>query len=309
MRILRAKHLGMCFGVKDAIAMAQSSAAQNPEPLTILGDLVHNPTVLEDLRRQGIRFAPLSLEAPQGPVMITAHGTSDHIRALLSHQTSTVLDGTCPLVHHAHQALRALVDTGHYPVVVGVAGHVEVRGLTGDFEEFSVVLTENDFRDMPRRARYGVVAQTTQPIARVTDLVSAMRRHFPDAAVEFRDTVCRPTKQRQQAAEALARICDVVVVIGGRHSNNTRELAATCAGAGARSLRIEQASELRPEWFDQAETVGITAGTSTPDADIEAAEAWLQSLAARRGGSGEQTHEWMGSIPDRFPASSEVTGR
>lgn len=280
MKIIRAEHLGMCFGVKDAIALAKDTAARVPSPLTILGDLAHNPSVLEDLREHGIQFSPLHGEVPNTTVMITAHGTSDRIRNQLAERAPAVIDGTCPLVHQAHRALLELVQTGHYPVVIGMANHVEVRGLTGDLDEFSVVLAEQDLEAVPLRDKYGVVAQTTQPIQRVIGWVEALKRRFPHSLVSFRDTVCRPTKQRQTAAVDLALRCEVVVVIGGLHSNNTRELAAACEKSGARTLRIQGVSELRSEWFENVETVGITAGTSTPDEDIDAVEAWLVSLAA-----------------------------
>ena len=136
-----------------------------------------------------------------------------------------MLEATCPLVHLAHRAVARLVRDGFHPVIIGKRDHVEVRGLTEDLKAFDVVLREAG-RAGPcaERPRFGVVAQTTQPIDRVRELVGLMRRRFPDSEVRFIDTVCQPTKQRQHAAIELAQQCDVVIVIGGAHSNNTHEL-------------------------------------------------------------------------------------
>jgi 4-hydroxy-3-methylbut-2-enyl diphosphate reductase len=156
---------------------------------------------------------------------------------------------------------------------------VEVRGLTGDLAAFDVVLSEAEIDRLPVHPRYGVMAQTTQPVAKVRTLVQAIRQRFPQAEVHYRDTVCQPTKQRQQAAEDLARQADVVVVIGGAHSNNTRELAATCRRHCDQVHHVQTAADLRPEWFAPGQTVGLTAGTSTPETTIAEVIAWLEQRA------------------------------
>ena len=276
MTLTRATHLGFCFGVRDAIALAQHHAAR--APLTILGELVHNETVLEDLRNRGVQVEGDLERAATSTVMITAHGTSEHALARVRQRGHTVLEATCPLVHHAHRAVRELVAAGYHPVIIGQPNHVEVRGLTGDLGEFDVILTEADVRALRERPRFGVASQTTQPVERVRSLVSALRRRFPQSEVVFRDTVCQPTKQRQQAAVELAQRSDVVIVIGGAQSNNTRELVATCARHCSRVHHIQTAADLRPEWFHGAKAVGLTAGTSTPDAVIDGVERALVEL-------------------------------
>jgi 4-hydroxy-3-methylbut-2-enyl diphosphate reductase len=275
LKILRAAHLGMCFGVRDAITMALDESRR--QPLTILGELVHNESVLSDLRARGIRIEDEAAAVRTPAVMITAHGASE--RALQRARTHglQVFEATCPLVRYAHQALQQLVREGFHPVIVGQRGHVEVRGLTEDLTQFDVVLTEEDVRQLAEQPRYGVMAQTTQPVNKVFALVELMRRHFPRSEVRFVDTVCQPTKQRQSAAVDLARQSDVVVVVGGRHSNNTRELAATCRRHCAHVYHVQGEGDLRFEWFAGAATVGLTAGTSTPDAIIDAVENWLKS--------------------------------
>ena len=276
MKILRATHLGMCFGVRDAIALALDHAQR--EPLTILGDLVHNETVLASLRAHGIRFAAGPDATTTGSVMITAHGASEAtLRRVRSHGHE-VIEATCPLVHFAHRAVATLVRDGFHPVIIGQRNHVEVRGITEDLAAFDVVLTDDDLDALRERPRFGVAAQTTQPIERVRHLVERLRQRFPNSEVRFLDTVCQPTKQRQSAAVALAQECDTVIVIGGAHSNNTRELVETCRRHCPRVFHVQTATDLRSEWFAESETVGLTAGTSTPDSIIHAVEARLAAL-------------------------------
>jgi 4-hydroxy-3-methylbut-2-en-1-yl diphosphate reductase len=288
MKIIRAEHLGMCFGVRDAIALAREHA--DAAPLTILGDLVHNATVLSDLRARGILIAPNLTDVTTERVMVTAHGAS--ARALAKTRTLglQVVEATCPLVHVAHRAVRALVRDGYHPVIVGRRDHVEVRGMTEDLDAFDVVLDDEDVRELDEHPRIGVAAQTTQPLERVRHLVDAIRRQFPRSDVRFIDTVCKPTKQRQQAAVDLARQCDVVVVVGGADSNNTRELVATCREHCARVHHVEGERDLRPEWFDGANVVGLTAGTSTPDEVVELVDRRIHELTAGRESPESDTH-------------------
>ena len=143
-------------------------------------------------------------------------------------------------------------------------------------------LDEEDVARLGERPRFGVVAQTTQPIDRVRQLVGLIRERFPESEVRFIDTVCQPTKQRQNAAIELAQKCDVVVVIGGAHSNNTHELVKTCSRFCARVHHVQTAADLREEWFCAEDTVGITAGTSTPDSVIAAVEKALGMPGATR---------------------------
>jgi 4-hydroxy-3-methylbut-2-enyl diphosphate reductase len=277
MKIIRAEHLGMCFGVKDAIALALGAAEHSP--LTILGDLVHNEIVLADLRARGIRIEQRPANVGTPTVMVTAHGASERAMSETRGRGLKVIEATCPLVHVAHRSLAKLVREGCHPVVIGRRDHVEVRGLTGDYNEFDVVLDERDVGSLRERPRFGVVAQTTQPVEKARQLVRLIRERFPRSEVRFIDTVCQPTKQRQNAALELAQKCDVVIVIGGAQSNNTQELVKTCSRFLVRVHHVEAAADLRDEWFSAGDIVGLTAGTSTPDSVIIAVENAISTLA------------------------------
>lgn len=280
MKIHTATHYGMCFGVREALRRAHDAAASGP--VTILGPLVHNPVVSQHLATLGVQEGRLEdqTSAATPHVMITAHGASDRDRSAWKAAGHRVSDTTCPLVHRAHQALAVLVARGCQPVVIGQRGHVEVRGLTGDFPNAIVVESEADFPALPPAASYGVVSQTTQPITRVRGIVEAMRAHCAGAEVIFKDTVCQPTKDRQQSLDELCARCDTIVVIGGRHSNNTRQLSETARARGARVWQIETAADLEAGWFRGSREVGVTAGTSTLDETVRDVVLRLRQIGA-----------------------------
>jgi len=276
MRVVVAEHFGICFGVRDAIAQARTLARQ--APLTVLGELVHNPIVREHLRAEGVHENFSGEPSQTRRVMITAHGTSNKERDALSQQDLVVADATCPLVRYAHEQLKRLVHAGYFPVVIGLRDHVEVRGLVGDFADAVIVNEFADIRKLPSRPRYGIISQTTQPIDRVRAVVAEIARIHPKAEIRFVDTVCKPTKDRQLALKKLIAATDLIVVVGGRQSNNTRQLAETCRAGGKRAVHIERPEELRPEWFRGLSVVGLTGGTSTLPETVAAVHRRLEEF-------------------------------
>jgi len=270
----------MCFGVRDAITLALEHA--DAGPLTILGELVHNPTVLSALESKGIAVAQNVEQVTTPTVMVTAHGTSNRTLTRTRALGLKVVEATCPLVHVAHRAVAALLRDGYHIVIVGQRDHVEVRGLTGDLDRYDVVLAEDDIVALEEHPRIGVAAQTTQPVEKVRRLVDLIRRRFPHSEVRFFDTVCKPTKERQSAAIEMASQADVVIVVGGRSSNNTRQLVQTCSRYCARVHHVQTDADVRAEWFDAAEVVGLTAGTSTPDDVIDRVEARIHEIEVER---------------------------
>jgi 4-hydroxy-3-methylbut-2-enyl diphosphate reductase len=277
MEVRMAEHLGMCFGVRDAIDLALGLAKQGP--VTILGDLVHNEDVVAQMEAAGAVRARQKEQVKTETVLLTAHGTANRLKLQLQHDGFTVHDAACPLVQRVHQAIEKLRAEKRHPVIIGQAGHVEVRGLVGDLADYSVVLSEKDLEKLAGKPRLGVVAQTTQPLETVLELVAAIRQRFPDADVRFIDTVCQPTKERQRALHQLAQECQVIVVVGGPESNNSRKLTELARRLGRQAYQVAHARELRPEWFAGAEVVGLTAGTSTPDKIIQEVRARLETFA------------------------------
>ncbi|MDA7917361.1 4-hydroxy-3-methylbut-2-enyl diphosphate reductase [bacterium] len=275
-----ASHFGMCFGVRDALSLAEKTAKEGN--VTILGELVHNEVVRKRLRTAGASEGDLFGERAATPeVLVTAHGASDFQKERWASKGHLVRDATCPLVKKAHTALATLVAEGCAPVVIGQAGHVEVLGLIGDFPEAQVVMSEDNIKALAPQKIFGVVSQTTQPVGRVHELVVLIRQHHPTSEVRFRDTVCQPTKNRQRALQELAQKVDLVIVVGGSNSNNSRQLAETARKLGCRAHRISTADELDPRWLAGASKIGVTAGTSTLASCVEKVTARLETLGGK----------------------------
>jgi 4-hydroxy-3-methylbut-2-enyl diphosphate reductase len=269
MKVLSADVMGMCFGVRDALKYMD--AIPNPETVTIHGELVHNEAVLADLLARGYRMSGEANrhEVPRTPlVMITAHGISDSERRRLENARKQLIDTTCPLVARAHAAARKLQDEGFHVLVIGRRGHVEVRGIVEDLTSFDVIEGPEDVRRYPH-AKLGITCQTTATAANVKRIREAVAATNPHAEIRFVDTVCHPTKEHQEALEQLLDQVEAIVVVGGRNSNNTRELAARCRERGVPALHVQSAADLDPVWFADYEVVGLTAGTSTLDTTIE----------------------------------------
>lgn len=278
MTITLATHYGMCFGVRDALRKTHDVASAGPA--TVLGQLVHNPVVEEHLATLGVQRGHLDVVGSSATdrVIITAHGAADRDHEAWKRAGYAVTDTTCPLVRKAHSALASLVAAGCQPVVIGQKGHVEVRGLCGDFPTAIVVEDETEVEALPPADKFGVVSQTTQPLTKVLELVDLLRQRCPESEVVFRDTVCQPTKDRQSALEKLCRENEMLVVIGGKNSNNTRQLSDTARRAGLTVYQIETSDDLDKEWFRGVERVGVTAGTSTLDETVQAVVAGLKKI-------------------------------
>jgi 4-hydroxy-3-methylbut-2-en-1-yl diphosphate reductase len=278
MKVINAQAMGMCFGVKDALATVMTM--DHPERATIYGQLVHNGEVLKRIRARGLSMLDESDRSPAistPNVVITAHGLSDKEQRSLEASGKTLIDTTCPLVQRVHQIARGLHGEGYFVVVVGRRDHVEVQGIIGDLERFAIVERPEDVLVYPAD-RIAVVCQTTTPPALIDILFEAISQKNPGKVIRFIDTVCGPTRERQQAVEDLLPKVQALVVVGGKNSNNTRQLRALGEEAGLPCFQVERASELRPEWFCGLETVGLTAGTSTLDQTIEEVRTALMQM-------------------------------
>jgi 4-hydroxy-3-methylbut-2-enyl diphosphate reductase len=278
MRVLRAAHLGFCFGVRDALEVV----AQVPVPseVTIRGELVHNPLVLHQLDVRGFQRESETERATlpdTQQVMITAHGISDRERTRLLGAGKQLIDTTCPLVTRVHKAAQQLARAGRHVLVIGRPGHVEVQGIVEDLPHCTVISNASQIGELPSRF-LGVVCQSTTPPRLAAEVVAALHARFPDADLQVVDTICQPTRDRQQAVLDLLPQIDALVVVGGKNSNNTRELARLAQERGVRTMHIEHLDELDPHWFAGVETCGLTAGTSTLDSTVAEVEAALQTL-------------------------------
>jgi len=269
MQVILADALGFCFGVRDALDVAQETLS--PQNVTIHGELVHNERVLSRLNELGFYRADEAhrQDVPPTPlVMITAHGVSDRERRRLEGAGKQLIDTTCPLVHKVHRAAQALAAEGRHVLIIGRPGHVEVLGILEDLPSGEVVETPDEVRTY-EYARLGIVCQSTTPPRLAAEMNAAIRAANPTADIRFVDTICQPTRDRQDALVRLLPLVDAVVVVGGRNSNNTRELAALCRDRGVPAFHVQSSADLDGAWFRGCRVVGLTAGTSTLDETIE----------------------------------------
>lgn len=281
MKVIRATDLGMCFGVKDALIIAQQ--VSDPSQVTIHGELVHNPAVIKKLDEAGFHQASEDNRhavATTPWVLITAHGVSNAERQRLQAADKVLIDTTCPLVRRVHEAATELQSEGRHVLLLGQPGHVEVRGIVEDLDQCDVISHPSEVRCYESR-NLGIVCQTTMPPDVVSEICGQIQLHNPMANIRFIDTVCHPTKRRLTALLELLHRVDAVVVVGGNNSNNTRRLVKLCHEHLKPALHVESADELDPHWFRDVATVGLTAGTSTLDETIDAVEQALEQICGR----------------------------
>ena len=279
MRVLRAENAGACYGVQRALNLALRAAERGGDGASTLGPLIHNPQVVSELAERGIRAVDDAAEVQRGAVIIRSHGVTPAVRRAVEARGLPIIDATCPHVARAQKAAAELAQSCACVVVVGEAGHPEVEGLVAYAREAGGrVVVATSPADVPAEvpSPAGVVVQTTQRHEVFDAVIEELRRRGGPLSV--RDTVCFATTQRQESAAELARTADAIVVIGGRNSSNTTRLAEICAAACPRTYHIEVPDELRADWFEGCEAVGVTAGASTPEEQIAAVVERLERL-------------------------------
>ncbi|HJO00038.1 MAG TPA: 4-hydroxy-3-methylbut-2-enyl diphosphate reductase [Nitrospinaceae bacterium] len=268
MKVSLANALGTCFGVQDAINLAMTP--DFGADLTIVGQLVHNPQVNESLKKNGVSLVndiDAMDQIKTKKVMITAHGAAETTKKKLSDAGHTVFDASCPLVMRVHKTIKSMVQKDYFPVVIGQQDHVEVKGIVGDLEDFLVINNVSDLEKIEQagKRRLGIVSQTTLQVEKAEHLVSKIRNLECVDEVYFVNTICQPTRDRQIAVRDLADQVDIMIVIGGYNSSNTKKLVQVCEEKNIQAYHIESFSQLEEGWFHNKNHVGITAGTSTPE--------------------------------------------
>ena len=287
-----AEHAGFCFGVKKAIEIAEDVAQSNKGKTYVYGQLVHNEKVINDLEGKGIIFAESMDEIPQNAVtVLRAHGEPGTTYRLLEEKSivkgKNLNDATCPLVTLVHNVAIRLKNNGYEVILFGKANHPEAIGtsyhlkgkdtfIVEEPEQYESVigyLKENDFN------KVAIISQTTMSVYGYKKLIDNINSELKDEKFGemhlnlrdmdkkygYVDTICNPTKQRQFDTEELAKDSDIIIVIGGKNSSNSKELYAKCREFGVESYFIQSKEQLEKEWFTGKEKIGVTAGASTPD--------------------------------------------
>lgn len=267
MKIIIAKDAGYCFGVRDAVNLAYETANQNGD-VYMLGHIVHNENVVNDLDDAGAKVVRKLKDVPNGkPIMFRAHGTATTVWGDAQQKNMNIIDATCPLVKEIHDEVITLEKEGRQIIIVGDHGHDEVIGIASQIKEPIIVATPEEANQLRKMKKAGVVSQSTQTIENVQDIINILMTKVFD--LRFVNTICFPTKRNQQQLKDLSEKCDVMVVIGSFTSANSKRLTQLAEERNDRSYQVTCVDDLNPDWFKNSDTVGITAGASTPDNIIE----------------------------------------
>jgi len=280
MTITIADHAGYCYGVERAFKLVVEAADKGAGNLYTLGPIIHNPQAVDRLKEEKGVVPVLDLEEiPEGTVVIRSHGVPPEVIERAKAKGLGVVDCTCPFVKTVQRKAYELVNEGYRLFIVGERSHPEVIGILGHADgDAHVVEDAEDVLALPEVPdRIGVVVQTTQEIERFQRVVSELLPRCRELKVH--NTICRATEQRQSAARGLAGRVDLMLVVGGRNSGNTRRLLSVCRNTSARCFHIETAMEIEPGWLEGVEHVGITAGASTPDFIIQEVLRKLDALS------------------------------
>jgi len=276
-RITLAKHAGFCFGVRDAVEIA-SNAAERHGTVYMFGHIVHNERVVKQLADAGVKVVDSLDDVKDGPVLFRAHGTPNYVWDEARKRGLEIIDATCPLVHEIHDEVKKMEQDGRQIYVIGDKGHDEVLGIMSQAENPILISTPEEARTLRKKKRGGVVAQSTQMVENVQEIISILMMKIKD--LRFINTVCHPTRQNQVELKELATQNDLMIVIGSFTSANTKRLAALAKSLNPRSYQVEGADDVNPDWFTDVCSVGIHAGASTPDVTIREVHKRVQSLTS-----------------------------
>ncbi len=261
MDIYIAKGAGFCFGVKRAVNIAFRTAERSVKRVATLGPIIHNPQVVEKLRQAGVK--PLDKVSEDVDILIVrTHGIPVSLYESLRDAKFELIDATCPFVKKAQQYAKLLREEGYQVLILGDKDHPEVKGILSYAGESAIVV--RDAGEMPvLNSRVGIVVQTTQPVEALKKLLDKVIKTVKE--VKVYNTICNSTALRLRETEDMTRKVDLMLVVGGKNSANTKQLVTLCNDSMVKTYHIETAGDLFPEWFDGVGKVGITAGASTPD--------------------------------------------
>ena len=263
MKILLAKDAGYCFGVRDAVNLAYDTAKDHGE-VYMLGTIVHNEKVVEDLSKSGTKVVEGLVEVPSDkPILFRAHGTAPNIWDKANQKKMNIIDATCPLVTEIHDEIKKLEAEGRRTIIIGDHGHDEVVGIAAQVKDPIILANVKEAKALRKMKKAGVVSQSTQMIENVQEIINVLMQKVFD--LRFVNTICFPTRRNHEQIKELATQCEVMIVIGSFTSANSKRLTQLALERNKRSYQVTCADDMEAFWFENCETVGISAGASTPD--------------------------------------------
>ena len=263
MKILLAKDAGYCFGVRDAVNLAYQTAKKEGE-VFMLGDIVHNENVVKELEESGVKVVKNLDGVPENkPILFRAHGTVPNIWKESKKRVMDVVDATCPLVTEIHEEVKQLEAEDRKIIIIGDHGHDEVNGIKEQVKDALVVSNPKEAMQLRKMKKAGIVSQSTQMIENVQEIINILMTKVFD--LRFVNTICFPTRRNHEQIKNLSEICDIMIVIGSFTSANSKRLTELAKMRNERTFQVTCAEDLDIDWFQQSDTVGISAGASTPD--------------------------------------------
>ena len=276
MKIFVAKDAGYCFGVRDAVNLAYKTAEKYGN-VYMLGDIVHNENVVENLKKSGTKVVQLLKEVPDDkPVLFRAHGTTTQVWQKAKEKNMKIIDATCPLVQEIHDEVAKLEKEGRRIIIIGDHDHDEVVGISSQVADPIVIENPEEAKEIRKIKKAGIVSQSTQTIENVQQIINILMTKIFD--LRFVNTICFPTKRNQNQIKELADLCDVMLIIGSFTSANSKRLSQLSKLRNSNSHQITCAKDICLDWFLNAESVGISAGASTPDNLIEEVVEFVKHL-------------------------------
>ncbi|MEK7439072.1 MAG: 4-hydroxy-3-methylbut-2-enyl diphosphate reductase [Pseudomonadota bacterium] len=286
MELLLANPRGFCAGVERAISIVERALELHGAPIYVRHEVVHNKFVVDDLRAKGAVFVEDLGEVPPGSTLIfSAHGVSQAIRREAEARGLKVFDATCPLVTKVHVEVAKMREQGRGIVMIGHRGHPEVEGTMGQATQGMYLvetIADAERLEVGDAGQLAYVTQTTLSVDDAAAIVAALKRRFPLIVGPKKDDICYATQNRQDAVKFMAPQCDLVIVVGSPNSSNSNRLREVAHTLGVRAYMIDKAAELRPEWLQGCERVGLSAGASAPEVLVLEVIARLQALGAKR---------------------------
>jgi 4-hydroxy-3-methylbut-2-en-1-yl diphosphate reductase len=276
-RVLLAAPRGYCAGVDRAVQTVEHALDQHGPPVYVRKEIVHNKHVVQQLRERGAIFVEEETEVPEGELVVfSAHGVAPSVHANAAQRNLRTIDATCPLVTKVHVEARKFAEQGYTMILIGHEGHEEVEGTTGEAPDHIVLVqTAEDVdrlrvpEDVPDPDKLAFITQTTLSVDETFGIITRLRERFPNVVSPKSDDICYATTNRQVAVKKLAGECDLVLVIGSTNSSNSQRLVDVTRELGTESHLIDNATQVREEWLDSVETVGITSGASAPEELVE----------------------------------------
>ena len=276
MKVLLAKDAGYCFGVRDAVNLAYETAEKEGE-VYMLGHIVHNENVVTELEKTGTKVIDDLNEVPNNkPILFRAHGTVPKVWDEAEKKGINIVDATCPLVTEIHEEVRKLAAENRRIIIIGDHGHDEVNGIKEQVQDSIVVANPEEAKRLKKMKKAGVVSQSTQMIENVQDIINILMTKVFD--LRFVNTICFPTRRNHEQIKSLAELSDIMIVIGSFTSANSKRLTELAKERNERTYQVTCANDLDSAWFQQTDTVGVSAGASTPDNIIESVTTTIKSF-------------------------------